>query len=57
MDVEFNKHVTTHLPSQLALIRAKQTGDTILYGMILSALEGTWKIAVKGVCKEVNNVN
>lgn len=28
MDIEFDKHVTTHLSSQLALIRAKQTGVT-----------------------------
>lgn len=60
MDIEFNKHVATHLPSQLALTRAKRTGDTVLYGMILSALEGTWKAAVKDMCKsckEVDNVN
>jgi hypothetical protein len=50
MNNEFKEHVASHLASMLALKRAREL-DTTLYGMVMSALEGTWNAAQSKACK------
>lgn len=56
MNAEFKKHIKSHLASALALSRAREL-DTILYGMVLSALGGTWNISQSDACKKCKEFN